>query len=264
MEHRRLGFIGAGNMAFAIASGVISQVKVTVFDTHPEQYERFRAIGAETAGSLSELAAAADVLFFSVKPQNFEEVLGELAKTPLDEGKLFVSIAAGITTSYIKKMLPMAKKVVRVMPNTPLMVGAGAAAISPAEGVPEEDVRFVQEVFSAAGVARLIDEAQMDAVVSVNGSSPAFLYYFADIVARHAAERGIEEKTALALFCQTMIGSAKMLMESGHTPEELITMVSSKGGTTIAAMDALRANGFEAAVIAAMDACEKRSGELSK
>lgn len=216
-----------------------------------------------TAGSLAELAQNCSIIFLAVKPQNFAEVLTDL-KANVDEHTLFVSIAAGISTRYITDSLGCQCPVIRTMPNTPLLIGKGATAICRTPNVSDEDFALVQSLFSACGTVTVLDETQMNAVISVNSSSPAYIYLFAKAMMDSAVQQGIDADTALSLICQTFEGSAQMLRQPDLTPETLIKMVSSPGGTTLQALDVLYKSGFEQMIDSAMKACTKRAEELGR
>lgn len=263
-----LGFIGAGNMAGAIINGIIGTGsypvdQIMVYDSNDEKMKVYREKGFRTALSSVELTLACDIIFLAVKPQNFAEVLEGL-RGVVTPKKLFVTIAAGISTAYIKEALGCECPVVRAMPNTPLLIGKGATALCRSKEVSDQDFALVQSYFASCGIVSTIEETSMNAVISVNGSSPAYVYLFAKAVVDGAVKQGISEETALMLFCQTLVGSAGMLLETGSTPGDLIKMVSSPGGTTLKALDVLYDRGFEQLINDAMLACTKRAEELGK
>lgn len=266
---RKVGFIGGGNMAGAIIGGIVRTGafpagQIAVYDRHREKREALsEKTGVRTAQSESELAAESDIVFLAVKPQNFPEVLAKI-RPVADAGKVFVSIAAGVTSKSILEGLGCACPVIRAMPNTPLLIGKGATAICRTENVPEDCFRLVRSFFSSCGIVETIEEEQMNAVISVNGSSPAYVYLLAKAMADSAVGQGIDGKTALSLICQTLEGSAGMLRLPEYTPEALIDMVSSKGGTTVEALQVLRRRDFESTVDEAMKACTKRAVELGE
>lgn len=265
-KNKVLGFIGAGNMNGAILRGVLRQGLVTpdrvwLSNRHPEKLEPFAAEGVHTTTDNSQVAAQADLIVLGVKPQMFPDVLPELAG--LTAGKCVVSIAAGISSEALRRALPGAL-VVRAMPNTPLMVGVGATAVARAGDVPAELFQTVLDLFSAAGAVAVIEEGQMDDIINVNGSSPAWFFRMADVMVRRAVSVGIDAKTALTLTAKTMEGSARLLLESGKTPEELCRQVCSPGGTTLASLSAFEDRDFDGLMLDAMDRCTRRSKELGK
>lgn len=267
MKNLKIGFIGIGNMANAIIGGVLKSgvpaEQISLYDLFPEKCENLRAKGMTVYRSAQELTAECGIIFLTVKPQNFAEVLEQI-RPAASETKIFVSIAAGVSTGYIKKQLGGSYTVFRAMPNTPLLLGKGATALYCPPDVPEESSRLVKSFFEACGVVRLVQEEEINAVTSISGSSPAYFYLFAKAMMEYAQQEGLDPETAKALICQTMIGSAAMLLESGQTPDELIRMVSSPGGTTLEAMNVLRSRDVERILCDAMKACTRRAGELEK
>lgn len=261
-----LGFIGAGNMASAILNGVltkgmVSAGEVSLSNRHLEKTEYFRAKGVYTTTDNREVVRRAQLIILAVKPQMFGDVLPEVAD--LAAGKCVVSIAAGLSSAYLQAHLPGAH-IVRAMPNTPLMVGAGATAVARAPGVPDDFFRTVLELFSSAGEVAVIDESQMDDIINVNGSSPAFFFRMAEIMVKHAVEAGIDPETAARLTAKTMEGSARLLLETGKAPDELRRQVCSPGGTTLAALSAFDELDFDGLMTEAMRRCTARSKELGR
>lgn len=268
MDKALLGFIGAGNMAKAIINGIISTTillpkQIAVFDINTEKCDYFKQRGTQIAQSASELVTDCNTIMLAVKPQNFEEVLTEI-KQQVRKEKLFVSIAAGISTDYIRKTLDCNCPVIRTMPNTPLLLNQGATVMCRSSGVTNDMYEMVETFFSSCGTVTELKEEQMNAVISVNGSSPAYVYLLAKAMLDNAERQGITKEVALPLITQTLIGSAEMLMQSGNTPDELIHMVSSPGGTTLKALECFYQNNFEQIVDEAMLACTKRAEELGK
>lgn len=263
-----VGFIGAGNMGYAIMKGIAESslskhTSLYAFDPDTEKCSRLTALGASICNTGLDVLKQCKYVFLAVKPQMFEEVLNQIAEG-VTEDTVLVSIAAGITAEYIRsKTIPNAK-VVLVMPNTPLLLGAGASALAKSEPTSEEEFEAVCRIFEACGIAATLPENKMKEIIAINGSSPAFIYLFAKAFVDYAAKEGIAQETALPLFAQSLIGSAKMLTDSGYTVEELIKMVSSPGGTTLAGLDELYKGNLEQTVDAACTACTKRAYELSK
>ena len=262
-----IGFIGAGNMATAIIggilrSGIAQPSSIVVCDKGEEKCNQMQAKGCVIAADAAETVRKCQTVFLAVKPQNYEEVLSSV-RASVTEDKLFVSIAAGISTAYVSEKSGCSK-VIRVMPNTPLLLGKGATALCRGNCVTEDEFEQVKTIFAASGIVEVLAEEQMNAVISVNGSSPAYVYLLAKAMVDGAVEQGIDAQTALRLIAGTLEGSAKMLTDSGHTPEELIKMVSSPGGTTLKALDVLYDCGFEAALKDAMQACTNRAEELGR
>ena len=262
----KIGFIGAGNMATAIIGGLIganiNPADIYVFDMDADKLESFRAKGISVQADSPSVTQNCDIIVLAVKPQNYSEVLAEIASSA-DESKTFVSIAAGITIEFVRRGLSVNCPVVRVMPNTPLLVGKGATALCFSDGVGDKAKEVVTSMFSSSGAVEEFSEDKMDAIISVNGSSPAYFYLFAKAMADYAESVGIDRQSAMNLICAAMEGSAEMLRTSGDDPDTLIKKVSSKGGTTIEALNKFYANDFEGIIKEAMTACTKRAGELA-
>lgn len=263
---KKIGFIGAGNMATAIIDGLLrsdpeSARSITVFDILPDKLSSMQAKGVSVSESVSDVTAESDIIVLAVKPQNYAEVLAEVGKT-IAPSKVIVTIAAGISTDYIAKAVGCDCPMVRVMPNTPLLLGVGASALS-RRNISDDDFDYVYRMFANGGTAEILDEAQMNSVIAVNGSSPAYVYLFAKAMIDYAKQEGIDEDKALRLVCATLRGSAEMLEHSGDTADVLIKKVSSPGGTTLKALEKLEEKDFYNSIIEAMEACTKRAGELS-
>ncbi len=259
-----VGFIGAGNMGYAIMKGISGMgMEIYAFDPDAEKLERLTELGVTACVSGAEVLQRAKYVFLAVKPQMFDTVLAEI-KDAVTEDTVLVSIAAGITSDYIRSRTIPQAKVVLVMPNTPLLLGAGASALAKAEPTTEEEFAAVRTIFDACGVTAVLPEDKMKEVIAVNGSSPAFIYLYAKAFVDYAEKVGIPSETSLPLFAQSLIGSAKMLTDSGYSIAELIKMVSSPGGTTLAGLDALYQGELEKTVDAACEACTRRAYELSK
>jgi len=264
----KFSVVGVGNMAGAILngvfrSGILSPADVTLFDTDPKKSEIFASNGCIVANSAGEAAAAGKYVLLSVKPQVLEGVLLSI-KDSIDDETVLISICAGISASFIRKTVGFACRVVTVMPNTPLLLGSGATAIGRVEPISDEEFGFVKSIFAAAGKAYEIPANLMNEVIPLNGSSPAYVYFFAKAFVDEAVKNGFDYNVALELFSASLVGSAKMMTESGKTLDELITMVSSPGGTTIAGLGALKSEGFDEAVRACSEATIRRAYELGK
>lgn len=261
---KKIGFIGCGNMASAMIGGLIKTgydaAHINVFDIDAAKTAAFGERGANVCADEPDVAKNSDVVVLAVKPQVMKPLLEKLAKA--NENAVYVSIAAGVSTASVKRFLGYDAKVVRVMPNTSLLMGLGATAVSHSAPVSDEEFEFVKGLFTSGGIAEEVGEDMMNAVISVNGSSPAYVYYLAKAVVDGAVKQGIDRDSALRLFAKVLEGGAKMLTDSGLTPEELIDRVCSKGGTTIEAINVFDERGVEDAVVAGMEACTKRACEL--
>lgn len=267
---KKLAFIGVGNMASAIINGILSAKapvveadELILFDRFTEQCDKFVSKGVTVAKSATEAVAEAQYILIAVKPQNLGELLDELAPIPLD-GKTFISICAGVSTDTICRRLKKDVPVVRCMPNTPLALGLGVTALSRNSLASDDDYEFACRIFSAAGMVMRLDESQMNTVICVNGSSPAYFYYFIDAMVKSARAQGLDCDNIVEAVCRTIIGSAEMLMQSGKTPEELIRAVTSPKGTTERAMNELYAADVAATIDRAMRACTARAEEMPK
>lgn len=260
---RVLGFIGAGNMASAILKGVLDSGllpgdKVWLSNRHIEKTAPFAPRGVHTTADNTQVVQNAQLIVLAVKPQMFPDVLKEIA--PFAQGKCFVSIAAGISSASLGQALPGAH-IIRAMPNTPLLVGVGATAVARAE-VPQDLFDDTLALFSSAGAVAVIEEDQMDDIINVNGSSPAWLFRMAKVMVDRAVSVGIDKDTALTLTAKTIEGAGRLLGESGKTPEELCRQVCSPGGTTLASLTAFEERDFDGLMLEAMERCTRRSREL--
>ena len=268
IKMKKIGFIGAGNMATAIVGGILRSGSadgdhVMMYDVLTEKLNALASEKGVIAGkSAGEVVDFADITVLAVKPQNYSEVL-ESIREYVTAQKVIVTIAAGISTDYIAGALGVDCPMVRVMPNTPLLLGMGATALS-RRNISDEDFDYVYRMFSEGGAAVILDESAMNSVIAVNGSSPAYVYLFAKAMVDYAVNEGIDKDAAMKLVCATLKGSAEMLERSGDTPDELIRKVSSPGGTTLKALEKLDEKDFYNSVMEAMAACTKRAEELSK
>lgn len=264
-----LGFLGFGNMGGAIAqgltaNGVILPDQILVFDVLEEKRAAARALGARLAASPAELAHGADTLLLAVKPQSMAEALGELQPAFQPTKTLVISIAAGISIAFIQDRLGADARVARVMPNTPALVNAGAAGIALSANASEADGAVARAVFEAVGVAVTVPESLIDAVTALSGSGPAYFFYTVECLVKAAVALGLSERDASLLAGQTLLGAGRLLMESGEPASALRERVTSKGGTTAAALEAFRARGLEDVLAAGVDAAAARAAELGK
>ena len=267
MNNIKIGFIGAGNMASAIIKGMLKSKNykpenILIFDVNQSKYNDFQTINLTCFDNVYSLVEMSDIIILAVKPQQFENLLKDI-KSRVNINQTIVSIAPGISTNYIKKMLDKNCPVIRVMPNTPLLVGKGASALSKSQEVNDAQLKIVKDIFASSGEVHELDESQMDSIVAVNGSSPAYVYLFAKAMCDYATSENIDQKTAMDLICKTLEGSAEMLRSAGHTPDELIKMVCSPNGTTERAIKSLEAGHFYETIQQAMRECTRRARELS-
>lgn len=262
-----IGFIGLGNMASAMIGGMLQKDMVTpgeiigscrTEETAKKIVDRF---GIETTTDNSTVAQAADILILAVKPQFFPEVIAQI-KDEVNADALIISIAAGKTMDYIETQFGRPLKLVRCMPNVPALVGEGITSVSRNERVSDEEMKQAMDLLSSMGKASEIPERLIDAVVGVSGSSPAYVFLFIEAMADGAVAAGMPRSQAYEFAAQAVLGSAKMVLETGKHPGELKDMVCSPGGTTIQAVKVLEEKGFRAAVMDAMEACIEKSKNL--
>ena len=264
---RNIAFIGVGNMANAIIGGLLRSGAVDcphliLTDTFPEKCAPYTQQGATLAPSPAAAAARADCVVLAVKPQNFPEVLSELAEVEGIRNKLIVTIAAGITVETVKTALRGADTV-RVLPNTPMLIGMGVSVICRAPDVDPADFAFVTAMFEASGSVTVIDEAEMNRIISVTSSSPAYVFAFIHAICEGAKAQGLDGDALLPAVCDMVIGSATLLRDGGLSPNQQISRVTSKGGTTERAMAVLSERGMADMVKDAMQACTNRADELA-
>lgn len=270
MKAYRLGVLGAGNMGMAIArgavrSGLYDAGDVLLFNRSAEKRDTHAAEGFAVTADYTAVYTSCQQVILGVKPQNFAEILPVLAAAAPDEKPLMISIAAGVSFGRLERALGEDCAIVRAMPNTPLLLGEGATALVGNRAVTPEQMDSVRTLFASMGTVAVFEEEHaLNDVIPYNGSAPAYLYFFADAMAQSAAQHGIDAQKALELFCQTMIGSAKMLLETGKTPAQLIDAVCSPGGTTIEAIRVLEAQDLRGILAEASDRCIARAYELGK
>jgi len=262
-----IGFVGAGQMATALGQGLVraglaSPDRLLASDPAPEARERFaRATGARAVADNLEVANAAEVLFLAVKPQQIAQVLGELAGRIAGD-RLVVSIAAGVRLGLLAERLGPGVRLVRVMPNTPCLVGHGACGYCLGPNATPEDGQLVERILGAVGVAYRVEEKLLDAVTGLSGSGPAFVYVMIEALSDGGVRMGLPRDVATALAAQTLRGGAEMVLATGEHPGVLKDRVASPGGTTIAGLAALEAGGLRAALMAAVEAATRRAVEL--
>jgi pyrroline-5-carboxylate reductase len=263
-----LGFIGAGNMGFALIKGfsgseAAKKVQIHVYDALPEKREELVKLGFSVLESEIEIAKVCKYIVLACKPQQLSEMLQKI-KTHLNPESVLISLCAGISAKYISEKTGENAKVILVMPNMPMLLGAGASAMACNQAVNNEEFAFARSVIESCGVVEVIPADKMNEIICINASSPAFIYLFSKCFADYAAEQGIDPKAALNLFVGTLAGAAKMLTDSGFGTDELIEQVSSKGGTTLAGLEQLRSGGLDEIVRKACEACTKRAYELGE
>lgn len=268
MSTVHLGFIGAGKMASALARGFIAAKLATAdsiaaFDPVAASGEAFKkTTGAKLLGSNQEVVGFADVVFLAVKPQQMQAVYDEIGHAT--DGKLVVSIAAGVTITALSKGLGPRARYVRVMPNTPALIGSGASGYALGDGTTADDAALVERLLAAVGRAYRLDEKLLDAVTGLSGSGPAFVYVMIEALSDGGVRMGLPRDVATGLAAQTVLGAAAMVLESGLHPGVLKDQVTSPGGTTIAGLQALEQGAVRGHLMAAVEAATRRAIELGK
>lgn len=266
MLSRRFAFIGGGNMAEALIRGLVSggvdASSVTVAEPlDPRRgylHDNYRVSVVPTA---REAVDGADIVILAVKPQVAPAVFTELGGV-VREGTLVISVMAGIPSSAIERPFVNPVRVIRVMPNTPALALEGATVIASGSTATPNDLKLAEEIFSLVGKTWIVDEKLMDAVTGLSGSGPAYVLAFIESLADAGVKNGLSRETALGIATQTVLGTARLLQETGEHPALLRDKVTSPGGTTIAGLYALETRGFRGTVMAGVDAAVQRSREL--
>jgi pyrroline-5-carboxylate reductase len=261
-----IAIFGAGVMGETLLAGLLrsgrSAEDLLIAERRTDRADELREKYGVDAVDNADAAAKADVLLLVVKPQDMGDLLGEISGR-VHPGKLVVSLAAGVTTSYVESRLPDGVAVVRVMPNTPALVDEGMAAISAGTNCSDDDLAVAEELLSANGRVVRVPEKQQDAVTAVSGSGPAYVFLVVEAMIEAGVHLGLPRPTATELAVQTLVGSGKLLRETGEHPALLRERVTSPGGTTAAALGELEAHGLRAAFLAALEAAATRSRELA-
>lgn len=262
-----LGFIGCGNMAQAMLKGILAKglyAKEDIIVSRRSEGALLQIqeeLGVQTTTDNRKVAAKADVLVLAIKPYQFADVIPAIADV-VKEDTLVISIAAGQTMANIERLFGKTIKLVRTMPNTPALVLAGATGMCFHERVEENEREQAVALFESFGVVAIVPESMMDTVIGVSGSSPAYVFLFIEAMADAAVADGMPREQAYQLAAQSVLGSAKMVLETGKHPGELKDMVCSPGGTTIEAVRVLEQKGLRSAVMEGQMACVKKAGEL--
>lgn len=266
----KFGFIGAGNMAGAIIKGMTIGTKsydgkdITITSkTVTSAAKLAEACGANAVTTAAEVVAASDVLVLAVKPHVLAAVVPALKEEIAAKKPLVVSIAAGKTLDYLAGLLPEGTPIVRVMPNINAKIGASTSGLCANEIVTEEQKAIVKGMFQTIGTVAEVEESHFDIFSVIGGAAPAFAYLYMDALARAAVKAGMPKKQALEITAATVLGSAKMVLESGEHPWALVDQVCSPGGTTIEGVTALQVNGFESTLCKAFDAVLKKDKKIA-
>ena len=263
----KLGFIGCGNMASAIikgiiANGIIDSNQIIASCKTEASREKAKAnLGINMAENNKEVVEKAETIVLAVKPQFFEEVIAEIKATVRDD-QMVVTLAPGKTLAWLEAQFGKPLKIIRTMPNTPAMVQEGMTAACPNAYVTEQDMAYVISILEGCGAVEVVPERLIDAVVAVSGSSPAYIYMLIEAMADAAVAEGMPRKQAYTFAAKAVMGSAKMVLETGKHPGELKDMVCSPGGTTIEAVKVLEETGFRGSVMQAMEVCAEKSRNM--
>jgi pyrroline-5-carboxylate reductase len=268
LQNKTIAFIGAGNMGEALIRGLLdartveaSQIIAT--DVRAERRDfLIKTFGVRAIDDNLQAVRAADIMVLAVKPQQVGEVLAGF-KSAMSNGKLLISIAAGVTTARIERELGEGTRVIRVMPNTPALVGAGAAAMAKGAHATDDDLAIAESILGAVGICVRVEERFIDAVTALSGSGPAYVFYVTEAMIKAGVAVGLSEDLAKKLAIQTVHGAAKLLVKSGEEPESLRRKVTSPGGTTEAALKVMSERKLAEIFTEAIQAAEKRSRELS-
>jgi pyrroline-5-carboxylate reductase len=269
METRKIGMVGAGNMAGALIRGMLASKQVLpeqlrASDVRKERLSELAAeFGITTHGDNHELCEWANVVVLAVKPQVMDRTLDQVGPA-LQPGTLVISIAAGVPIRALEARLPETVRVVRAMPNTAAIVLAGATGIAPGSRATDADVEFTRALFDATGRSVVLEESLIDAVTGLSGSGPAYIMLIIEALADGGVKVGLHRDTALLLAAQTVFGSAKLLLDTGEHPGRLKDMVTSPGGTAIAGLHTLESGGLRRTLIDAVDVATRRAQELGE
>lgn len=265
---RTIGFIGAGNMAEAMIRGLLrgsefASGQVSASGPREERMRELESAYGIRAATDNHVPAAADIVVLSVKPQIMSKVLDEVGSTIRNDA-LVISIAAGVPVATIQARLASGTRVVRAMPNTPALVDAGATAIAGGEHARESDLADAKRIFDSIGLTVILDESALDAVTGLSGSGPAYVFLILEALSDAGVKVGLSRRTAQLLAAQTVLGSAKLLLETNEHPGRLKDMVTSPGGTAITGLHTLEHGGVRTTLMNAVEAATRRSRELGE
>ena len=270
LANRSLGLLGAGNMAEAILrgtlrAGLIAPEKITASDVSPERRMLFsKELGVKAVEGNLEVVKSSDLLVLCVKPQQVDALLAEISPAFDTKKTLLASICAGVTTSRLENGLPAGAKVVRVMPNTPMLSGLGASCLCAGRNAREEDLVAIEALFASSSIVQRVPEERMDAVTGLSGSGPAYLFYLVEAMVDAGIAEGFTRAEATRLASRTCLGAAKMLEDTQLSPEELRRRVTSPNGTTQAAIELLDGRDVKSSLTAAVRRAAERSRELGR
>jgi len=272
LKNKQVGFVGAGNMGEALVKGLLHghlcrPEQIICSDIRPERQKAMReAYGVKTTSNNSEVVKHSDIIVLAVKPQILKQVVADIAKY-FDPSKLVISIAAGVAMESIESCAKQELKLIRVMPNICVSVGEGISAIAGGKHATKEDLMVAKAIFDSSGRSLFVEENLLDAVTGLSGSGPAYIFLIIDALADAGVKVGLARSDALLLASQTVLGSAKMLIETGEHPGRLKDSVTSPGGTAIAGLHTLEEGGLRTTLINAVEVATQRSkvlGEMMK
>jgi len=268
MITKRIGFIGAGKMAEAFIAGlidskIIEKKLISVSDVSIERINYFKSLNINATDNNKEIYKNSDIIFLSVKPNIIKNILIVL-KDIINPSKLIISIAAGVKINFIENILEKNIPIVRVMPNTPVMVKSGVLVYTFNKNVNETDQKIIEEILKSVGEVMFLEEKYFDVVTGLSGSGPAYIFIVINSLAEGGVKMGLPKNIALKLAIQTTLGSAKMLKELSKHPEELLDMVTSPAGTTIDAIHSLEKNKLRASLIEAVEIATLKSIKISE
>lgn len=266
--NKKIGFIGCGNMGEAMLKGIIDSFDNTdsiyVFEKNKDRQKELKEkYKVNISSTPAELVSSSEMILVAVKPNIFSLVMDEI-KSVVDDSKVIISIAAGVTIAAIEKGLGDKAKIIRTMPNTPAFVGLGMTSMSPNKNVTSEEALIAKQILEGFGEVEEISETLIHSVIGVSGSAPAYVFMFIEAMADAAVLEGMPRDKAYKFASQAVMGSAKMVLETGKHPGVLKDMVCSPGGTTIAAVAELEKTGFRSSIISGIRKCMKKSKEMSK
>ncbi len=263
----KIGFIGAGNMAQAIIGGILrngiakKEEIIASAATNKTITKVAAEFGIKTTLDNRETALA-DLLFLAVKPVYYKQVIDEIKDVKTKESQIIITIAAGKSIEWVENAFGGSRKIIRTMPNTPALVGEGITAVCPGSNITDKELENVLGLLGSFGKAEVIKESLMDAVIATSGSSPAYVFMFIEAMADAAVAEGMPRAQAYQFAAQSVLGSAKMVLETGKHPGELKDMVCSPAGTTIEAVRILEKTGFRSSIMECMKACAEQSRNL--
>lgn len=265
---KKIGIIGIGNMGEALVKGImlnraIEAKNLFIYDHHHNILDELSTrFGVKLAKSIKDISSKVDIIIIAVKPKDIDEVMGVI-KHSFSDNQLLLSVAAGVTLEHIQSYFGIKARIVRIMPNIPLMIGKGVIAIVFGKDIEEEDKRCVRQIFKSTGMVLEIDETMIDAITALSGSGPAFVSHFIQGLAEGAVKIGMKRKDALMISAQTVAGAAEMILSMGKDPEELKDMVTSPAGTTIYGIHIMEQLAFKGILITAVEASYLRAKDVN-